>query len=258
MKPISFIYSYLKIPELNKLEIDIDLYNGLKELYGLTATLQNTKLLKIENHKACICDEFEYIKAVVVRKDIEEIAKTEYEVDENGNILIPNGTYPIVQQTINPQVHAIYPLLPYWFPNNIQTQIKTWSWAEPQEMLFEKQCKECPTYCNECEYVYSLTQSGCLYFPQIETGLACVNYNYLPEPDDILIDEKNIHLVNALVSYVQFKYWELRLNLEYNKQNLELFKYYENLWLVNSRKAKSREMLKSFHITSKINNYYTQ
>jgi len=250
MKPLSYVYSYINIPQKdwNDLEVNIWLYNAMKSI-GISAFQQNTKLISIVNHKANICEDYEFIKAVVVRKDVTEPKKvTDYETDDNGNILIPNGTYPIVQQTTNNQVSAIYPTLPVWFPMNNQKLTKLWFWAEPKDIAFEKVCKDCPTYCNNCEYVYTTDLDGNLFFPQIENGVACVNYSFLPKAEEYFIDEKNQYLVDALAAYVMKNFWEVKMNVEFTQQSKQLFELYNEKWSRMKTNARSLKLMNSFDI----------
>lgn len=252
MKPISYVYSYINLPknEWNDLDVDIWLYNALKSLHiGLKQ--QNTKLVKIEDYEACICDEYEAIQAVVVRTD--EAAQKDYEVVD-GNIIVPATDYPIVQQTLNDQIYAIYPLLPVWFPNNNSKVMDiTWSWAKPRKVIFEKQCKDCPTYCNDCEYVYDMKLDGCLYFPQIEKGLACINYLTFPKLEEFMIDDKNQPLIDALAAYVEMHFYDMKRKIDYTQQNEKIYQEAKQSWIGFKRSAQNFDMVKSLNI-NKVSN----
>ena len=248
MKPLSYINSFINLPssEWNDLEISIWIYNGVKEL-GLLETFSNTKMLTIKNHEACLGDDFEYIKAVVVREDeVQAKQVKDYKIDDAGNILIPEGEYPVVQQTVNNQIMAIFPLLPHWFPNNTPETKTLWTWAEQSNVLFDKQCTECPTYCNNCEYVYNVDENGCLYFPQIKNGVTCVNYATVHK--DVLIDETNTYLINALVDYVLYNYWEVKMNTDYSKQSRDLYELYRSRYLDAKKNARNKKLMNTLNI----------
>lgn len=247
MKPISYVYSYINIPknDWNDAEVDIWLYNGMKSI-GVSLTQQNTKLIKIEDHQACMCEDYETLRAVVVKEDDPHLSPTELTVVD-GNVVAP---YPVVQQTVNDQIYAIYPLLPVWFPSNDKRkELVTWIWAKPRKIIFSKQCKECPTYCNDCEIVYDMTLDNCLYFPQIKEGWTCVNYLTYPKLEEFMIDETNQQLIDALAAYVQMNYYDVKRQIDYTQQNKDLFEKFKESWLVLKKHAQMTDLYKTISIS---------
>ncbi len=254
MKPISYVYSYINIPqnEWNDLNVDIWLYNALKSLKtGLKQ--QNTKLLNIVDYEACICEDYEVLQAVAVREDVQSITDLEQFPVVDGSYIVPAAEYPIVQQTVNDQIYAIYPLLPYYFPNNDNRVIDIWFWAKERKVIFEKQCTHCPTYCNDCEYVYDMKLNNCLYFPQIETGVACVNYLTFPKLEEFMIDDNNQALIDALASYCMMNYYEMKLQMDFTQANKYLYERFTNKWINFKKHAQISDMILSLNI-NKISN----
>lgn len=249
MKPISYVYSYINIPqnEWNDLNVDIWLYNAMKSL-KICLKQQNTKLVTIENHKACFCDEYETIQAVVLREDVKSVEELKDFPVVDGSYIVPAADYPIVQQTLNDQIYAIYPLLPYYFPNNDRRVNDIWYWAKPRKVIFEKQCEHCPTYCNDCEYVYDLTLDGCLYFPQVEKGVTCINYLTYPKLEEYMIDDNNQALIDALASYVMKNYYEIKLQMDFTQANKYLYETYNEKWIGFKKHAQISDMLLSLDI----------
>ncbi len=201
---------------------------------GLCHTQQNTKLVQIENYEACVCEDYEALQAVVVKPnadlkhcgDLEEI----------------------------PTDDLLFPLLSPYFPNNKKTT--EWAWAKPRKIIFAKQCKDCPTYYNDCEYVYDMKPDGCLYFPQIEKGVTCVNYLTFPKLEEYMIDDRNQALIDALVSYVLKNYYEIEMQMDFTQQNKYLFELYSEKWGGYKQHAHISDMLRSLNIkdVSKIMN----
>ena len=247
MIPLSRVYSYLNIPEndWNQFKVDIYLYNALKAI-GISALQEETKLLNIEDYKACIGDNFEYIKAVVVKVNTKDEPVKPLKV-EDGEIIVTYDEYPIVQQTVNNQISAIYPLLPYFFPTNNSRISHFWEFVKPRNILFSKVCKECPTYCNECELVYDMTMDNCLHFPQIEEGIICVNYTKITKTEEILIQDDD-QLLNGLATYVSKMYWEYKEQLEYTQQARDLADKYDRRWRSFKASARSQFITKSLDI----------
>lgn len=249
MKPISYVYSYINIPknEWNDLDVDIWLYNAMKSL-KIALKQQNTKMVNIVDNEACICEEYERLQAVVVRENVKDIKDlTDYPVVD-GSYIVPAADYPIVQQTLDDQIYAIYPLLPYYFPNNDKRIDDTWYWAKARKVIFEKQCENCPTYCNDCEYVYDMKLDGCLYFPQIKEGVACINYLTYPKLEEYMIDDNNQALIDALAAYCMMNYYEIQLQMDFTQANKYLYETFTNKWIGFKKHAQISDMLLSLNI----------
>lgn len=244
MKPLSYVYSYIPMPvnEWNDLNIDIWLYNALKYT-GIAALESRTHLIEIKNHRACVCEEFEYIQKVAIREDITKEQLMDYPVVD-GSIMIPEGSYPVVQQTVNNQVSAIYPLLPKWFPwaNNDWQVTEYWFVANPKEVPFSKVCKECPTTCSDCEYYYNLDMDGCLYFPQVENGVACVSTKSIPEKENILIDDTNQYLLDYLANYVMWQHWLIKSQMDRDNFSIKMVAMFEDSARKGLNKARAKRM----------------
>ncbi len=244
LKPLSYIYSYINIPQKdwNDADINIWLYNGMKSV-GISVLQQDTMLLEIKNHRAIVCNDYEQIRSVVVRENTDLSTPNVLETPTTAN----GAT---VQQTLNDQIYAIYPLLPTFFPSSgTPKQEPTWFFAKPKNVLFSKVCKDCPTYCDDCAYYYNTDFDGNLEFPQIETGLACVSTMRYPiSEDEFLIDVSNQPLIDALASYVSMNYWEVRLNLEFTQQAKELFAMYKAKWTGFKYAARNSDWFKTAEI----------
>lgn len=220
---ISEVYSYIAIPEeeYDSIMVDINIRRAIKDM-GLSARQTETCLINIENNHACLGDDFENIMGVCVKVDDTSKPITDYEV-VNGVIQSP--VYPIVQQTVNNQISAIYPLLPAYFPMNHKEGSKLWRWVNPRRIPFSKLCTECPTNI-ETPFVYDLTLDGCLYFPFIDCGFACITFNKIPSTDEILIDD-NETLKQAIAAFVMRQYWEVQMNLKRDQFSVNAHKEYQ-------------------------------
>lgn len=244
--PLSTLIPKIALPEdeFDLFKIQLGAYDALRQINNINSFEQKTILMYIENHKAALPKDVQNIEMVALYTNADDDTEfnkcldLEYPQD-------PSETeHNIPTQSLNNQITAIYPLLPWSFTSS-QTFQKNFELVRPRKVPFGYLCKTCPKIDLPCNYYYDVSTTNCLVFPQLESGVICVSYNgFATDASGEMLIHDDTYLHDAIVAYIMMKYHEVKMNMSVANAD-RLYKEYKAEWSLKRKQYTANSVTRS-------------
>lgn len=244
--PLNTLVSKVALPEdeFDILRFEIDAYDAIRKISNATSFEQKTFLAYIENHMVKLPKDTQNIEMVALYVNADQDTSLDQCLQEDFPSDTSETEHNIPTQSLNNQITAIYPLLPWSFTTS-RTFAKHFEIIRPRRVPFNYLCKTCPNLDLPCSYHYDVSSTNCLVFPQLESGVICVSYNGFAtdELGNVLIED-NAFLHDAIVAYVMMKYHEVKMNMSVSGAE-NLYQKYKADWSLYRKQYTANSVTKA-------------
>ena len=244
--PLNTLASKVALPEdeFDALTFEINAYDAIRKINNTSSFQQKTFLGYIENYQLKLPKDIQNIEMVALYVNADDDTTLDQCLQEDFPADTSETEHNIPTQSLNNQITAIYPLLPWSFTSS-RTFLKHFELIRPRRVPFNYACKTCPDLNLPCNYHYDIYSTNCLVFPQLESGVVCVSYNGFAtdEVGNVLIeDDANLH--DAIVAYTMMKYHEVKMNMSVAGAE-NLYRMYKNAWSLYRKQYTANSVTKT-------------
>ena len=244
--PLNTLVSKIALPddEFDALRFEIDAYDAIRKINNSTSFAQKTFLAYIENNMVKLPKDIQNIEMVALYVNADQDTTLDQCLQQDFPTDTSETEHNIPTQSLNNQITAIYPLLPWSFTSS-RTFLKHFELIKPRRVPFNYLCKTCPNLDLPCNYHYDVSSTNCLVFPQIKSGVVCISYNGFAtdELGNVLVEDDPF-LHDAIVAYTMMKYHEIKMNMSVAGAK-EMFMFYQGRWSLYRKQYTANSITKT-------------